>query len=52
MRPCYKCAKAIIQSGVKRVVCQYLFSDEKWDKEFEISKQMFEEAGVEYVEIK
>lgn len=51
MRPCYKCARAIIQSGVKRVVCQYLFSDENWDKEFETSKQMFHESQVEYLEI-
>jgi len=51
IRPCSGCMKAMIQCGVKRIVCQALFNVDKWDKEFEISSQMMEEAGVDYVEI-
>ena len=51
IRPCSGCVKAMIQCGVKRIVCQALFNVDKWDKEFEISSQMLEESGVDYVEI-
>jgi len=52
MRPCFKCARAIVQCGVKRVVCQALFSNERWDKDFMTSSQIIAEGGVEYVEVK
>ena len=43
MTPCYVCAKMIINSGIKRVVCNkdYHAGDR--------SKEIFKEAGVEYV---
>lgn len=42
MTPCYTCAKAIINAGIKRVVCNmdYHAGDR--------SKEIFAEAGVEY----
>lgn len=43
MTPCYICAKMIINSGIKRVVCA---------KDYhagERSKEIFKEAGVDYV---
>lgn len=45
--PCSECAKTIIQKGILRVVSRPIFEDVpkfNWD----ITVQMFEEAGVEY----
>ncbi|MBU0907023.1 MAG: cytidine/deoxycytidylate deaminase family protein [Nanoarchaeota archaeon] len=42
MAPCPTCAKAIISSGIKRVIAN---KDYHWAEE---SKQMFEQAGVIY----
>jgi len=51
--PCCTCCGLIIQHGIKRVVSQCLSSDyaQRWAEQIEISKSMFEEAGVELVEI-
>lgn len=43
--PCSTCAGLIIQSGIKRVVSNYK-ANERWDANFEITRQMFDEAGV------
>lgn len=43
MAPCYNCAKMIINTGIKRVVC---------NKDYQSSarsKEIFKEAGVEFV---
>ncbi|HAL18530.1 MAG TPA: cytidine deaminase, partial [Spirochaetaceae bacterium] len=46
--PCNECAKAIIQSGIRRVVYQ----SEKGNEKFEIaSRRMFEASGVEMVRL-
>ena len=46
---CNECAKAIIQSGVKHVVLDYVpREDDSWVKSFTVSSTMFEEAGVEW----
>lgn len=42
MTPCYVCAKMIINAGIKKVVCNKDYH--KGDR----SKEIFEEAGVEY----
>lgn len=47
--PCYECTKEIIQTGVKKVIYLRMYS--KMD-EVEISKLMFEKAGVEIVPYK
>jgi dCMP deaminase len=46
---CNECAKLIIQSGIKKVVCRKS-KKEKWNYAFMIAKKMYEEAGVEVVE--
>ena len=45
--PCNECAKAIIQSGIRKVV----YDDDKYDgtPAIRASKRMFDAAGVEYV---
>lgn len=46
--PCADCARAIIQSGIKRVVCyEPDWDDDSWGETFKISKEMLEEAGIE-----
>lgn len=44
--PCNNCAKAIIQAGIKKVVYLRMYT---YEEVVEISKEMFEKAGVEYV---
>lgn len=44
--PCNECAKAIIQSGIKKVVTTGII-DDKWKDSVAVSMKMFEEAGVE-----
>lgn len=51
--PCLECTKAIIQSGISRVVAYRSEEhDPKWSEEFKIAKQMLSEAdvSVEYIE--
>ena len=46
--PCADCARAIIQSGIKKVVCgEPDFNDDRWGESFKASAEMFEEAGIE-----
>lgn len=44
--PCSKCASVVIQSGIKRVVSEPNL-ESRWEESFEISRQLFREAGVE-----
>lgn len=51
--PCSECAKGIIQSGIKRVVCNSINStDSSWLQTAAIAKEMFEEAGIEIKYVK
>lgn len=53
--PCADCARGIIQSGLKKVVCSPPdFTDDRWGESFKASDEMFKEAGiiVEYYEEK
>ena len=45
---CSECSKGIIQVGIKRVVMEYQDFPDKWAKSWELSKEMFNEAGVQY----
>lgn len=48
--PCNECAKAIIQSGIKRVVSRIEGEpDDKWMLAWEASRQMFDEAQISYI---
>ena len=43
--PCPTCASMIIQSGISSVV-SYINKDERWEKEFKLSRQILKEADV------
>lgn len=51
--PCHECARAIIRSGIKRlVVTTYtLDSNGDWDESMKVSRELLEEAGVEILNI-
>lgn len=52
--PCSDCARAIIQSGIKKLVCgKPDFSDDRWGDSFKASEQMFKESGlsIEFIKI-
>jgi len=45
--PCARCARSLIQAGIGEVVYpEGLEIPERWQRDFEISRAMFEEAGV------
>ena len=44
---CNECAKAIIQSGIKKVYMDTEIN-ERWQESWEITRKMFAEAGIEY----
>ena len=43
--PCSNCASLLIQSGIKKVV-SVPSTEKRWESNFNIAKDMFEEAGV------
>lgn len=45
---CSECAKGVIQSGIKRVVMRYKPMKSRWAESFELTKEMFQEAYIEY----
>lgn len=46
--PCADCARAIIQSGIVRIVCTRPdFTDERWGESFKVSHEMLVECGVD-----
>jgi len=52
--PCNECAKAIIQSGIKRLVGynrKFPGKGHQWEESLDVARTMLEEAGVEMVEI-
>ena len=56
LTPCTDCARAIIQTGIKRVITYKYEAKENdpkntWRDKLDYSKQMFKEAGVEYIEL-
>lgn len=44
-QPCSRCAGLIIQSGINRVV-SVVQNEERWKKNFDIAKKLFQEANV------
>ena len=57
--PCSRCAKSIIQAGIKEVVCDARFpgntesnQHENWQESIKISKELLLEAGVKIREYK
>ena len=50
MMPCADCARAIIQSGIKKVISPVPnFKSETWGRHFEVSIELFKECGVDLV---
>lgn len=47
--PCPRCASMIIQTGIKRVVSYKNISD-RWEDEFKVSRNLFIESNIEYIE--
>lgn len=48
--PCIDCARAIIQSGIIRLVAlKPDHSDDRWGREFEFASDMLRESGIEVV---
>lgn len=46
--PCVGCSRAIVQVGIKQLVCPKPdFNDDKWGEEFSISYEILSECGVE-----
>lgn len=43
--PCSRCAGLIIQSGITRVV-SVINSDQRWEKNFTLARQLFDESGI------
>lgn len=43
--PCPRCASLIIQSGIKRVV-SYKNTNDRWEEDFLITRQLFKEANI------
>lgn len=52
MFPCKDCCKALIQAGVKRVYSTTPdYNHERWGEDFKVSRAMFEEVGVDVVDL-
>lgn len=49
--PCNECAKAIIQSGISKIVVSGEVSNSKWVDSAKVSYSMFQQAGVNCVRI-
>ena len=45
---CNQCALGIIQVGIKRVVMEGDVTNDRWAESWTLTKQLFEEAGVEW----
>lgn len=46
---CSECAKGIIQVGIRKVVIEKSKELDNWNESIQLSKKMFDEAGVELI---
>lgn len=52
--PCMDCARSIVQSGIKKVIVHLDWDEKmnmKWKENAKRTKQLFSEAGIEYIKI-
>lgn len=47
--PCPRCSSMIIQAGINRIV-SYQNTTKRWEKDFEISRSLFQQANIELIE--
>jgi len=50
MMPCNRCAVHIVQAGISQVIAP-IYYGERWKSAIEITRSLFNEAGVAYAEI-
>jgi dCMP deaminase len=51
LAPCNECAKAIIQSGVEKVIARVPITNDNWTRANQIAEEMFLEAGIKFNKI-
>lgn len=51
MLPCSRCAVMLIQAGIKKVYAPMALSQDRWQAEMNLTRNLFEEAGIGYFEI-
>ncbi|MFH0972180.1 MAG: cytidine/deoxycytidylate deaminase family protein [Candidatus Micrarchaeota archaeon] len=49
--PCLICAKILANLGIERIVYRELYYREEYREEFEFTKELFEQAGIETVQL-
>ena len=51
--PCSRCAGPIIQEGITKVIAPKLSGElaDRWDESHSLTREMFDEAGITYIEI-
>lgn len=48
LHPCSNCVAQLINAGIERIVIPFHQTPDRWVSNFELSKQMMEEAGLKY----
>jgi dCMP deaminase len=48
--PCMDCARAIVQSGIRKVIAPTMPISSRWADQAGFAKQLFDEVGVEVIE--
>lgn len=50
--PCCECARAIVQAGIKTLICEEPdFNHSRWGQDFVISAQIFNEGGIKVISL-
>jgi dCMP deaminase len=46
---CTECAKAIVQSGIRKLICSFPGVKKNWEESCSFAQEILEEAGVDYL---
>jgi dCMP deaminase len=49
--PCSRCARLIVQAGIKKVVCRAAVYPTRWAADFEVSRGILDEGNVKVLEV-